>query len=321
MSVLDSAPADAGRDDIQPVKHETMDRTICGLATVLPMLAVGLAAWYSWEGLLQPGDLIVFAVMYVATGLGITVGYHRHFTHRSFKAGGAVRAVLAILGSAAIEGPVISWVADHRKHHAFADQRGDPHSPHVDHGVGWAGALRGLLHAHIGWLFRHDQRGAHARYASDLLADPVTRFVDRTFVLWALGGLAAAFGLGVAVGGTVAAGLTGLLWGGFVRMFVLHHVTYSINSICHVFGRRSFDTRDESRNVFWLALPSFGEAWHNNHHAFPTSARHGLSRFEIDPSALVIRGLEACGLAWDVVRISPERQRSKAVSANPGGGG
>jgi stearoyl-CoA desaturase (delta-9 desaturase) len=257
----------------------------------------------------------------VATGLGITVGYHRHFTHRSFKARGAVRAVLAILGSAAIEGPVISWVADHRKHHAFADQQGDPHSPHVDHGVGWAGALRGLLHAHIGWLFRHDQRGAHARYARDLLADPVTRFVDRTFVLWALGGLAAAFGLGVAIGGTVAAGLTGLLWGGFVRMFVLHHVTYSINSICHVFGRRSFDTRDESRNVFWLALPSFGEAWHNNHHAFPTSARHGLSRFELDPSALVIRGLEACGLAWDVVRVSPERQRSKAVSAKPGGGG
>jgi stearoyl-CoA desaturase (delta-9 desaturase) len=320
MSVLETAPARAGRDDIQPVKHETLDRTVIGLVTVLPMLAIGLAAWRSWEGLLRPTDLIVFAVMYVTTGLGITVGFHRHFTHRSFKAGGVVRAVLALLGSAAVEGPVISWVADHRKHHAFADRQGDPHSPHVDHGVGWAGALRGLVHAHIGWLFRHDQRGARARYAPDLLADPVIRFVDRTFVLWALGGLAVAFGLGVAIGGTVAAGLTALLWGGGVRLFLLHHVTYSINSICHVFGRRAFDTRDESRNVFWLALPSFGEAWHNNHHAFPTSARHGLSRFEIDPSALVIRGLEACGLAWDVVRVSPDRQRRTALSANRGDG-
>jgi stearoyl-CoA desaturase (Delta-9 desaturase) len=320
MSVLETLPAAPGRDDVQPVKHETRDRTITGLATVLPMLAIGLAAWRSWEGLLRPTDLIVFAVMYVSTGLGITVGFHRLFTHRSFKAATAVRAVLAILGSAAVEGPVISWVADHRKHHAFADRQGDPHSPHVDHGVGWVGALRGLVHAHVGWLFRHDQRGARARYAPDLLADPMIRFVDRTFVLWALGGLAAAFGLGVAIGGTVAAGLTALLWGGGVRLFVLHHVTYSINSICHVFGRRSFDTRDESRNVFWLALPSFGEAWHNNHHAFPTSARHGLRRFEIDPSALVIQGLEACGLAWEVVRVSPDQQRRKAVSANPGGG-
>jgi stearoyl-CoA desaturase (Delta-9 desaturase) len=319
MSVLDAVPAVTGRDDVQPVKHETRDRTITGLVTVLPMLAVGVAAWRSWEGLLRPTDVVVFVVLYVLTGLGITVGFHRHLTHRSFKTRPAVRGVLAILGSAAIEGPVISWVADHRKHHAYADQPGDPHSPHVDHGVGWSGALRGLAHAHIGWLFRHDQRGARARYAPDLLDDPVIRFVDRTFVLWALGGLAAAFGLGVAIGGTLAAGLTALLWGGGVRLFVLHHVTYSINSICHVFGHRSYATRDESRNVFWLALPSFGEAWHNNHHAFPTSARHGLDRFQLDPSALVIQGLEACGLAWDVVRVSPARQQSKAASQRGGG--
>ena len=152
------------------------------------------------------------------TGLGVTVGFHRHFTHRSFKARPAVRAVLAVLGSAAIEGPVISWVADHRKHHAFSDRPGDPHSPHVDHGIGWTGALRGLLHAHVGWLFVHDQRGSRARYAPDLLADPVIRFVDRLFVVWALGGLAVAFGLGVAIGGTITAGLTGLLWGGGVRL-------------------------------------------------------------------------------------------------------
>ena len=253
--------------------------------------------------------------MYVLTGLGVTVGFHRLLTHRSFKAGRCVRGTLAILGSAAIEGPAISWVADHRKHHKFSDVPGDPHSPHVDHGVGWMGALRGLLHAHVGWLFRHDQRGARARYAPDLLADPTVRFVDRTFVLWVVAGLALAFGLGVAIGGTLRSGLTGLLWGGAMRILVLHHVTYSINSICHVFGRRSFETGDESRNVFWLALPSFGESWHNNHHAFPTSATHGLGRWQLDPAAMVIRGLEATGLAWDVVRVSPERQESKASPA------
>jgi stearoyl-CoA desaturase (delta-9 desaturase) len=314
-------PVAAGPGDIEPVRHETADRIATGLVTALPVLALSVAAWQSWDGLLNVSDLIVFAVLYVLTGLGVTVGFHRHLTHRSFKARPAVRAVLAVLGSAAIEGPVISWVADHRKHHAFADRPGDPHSPHVDHGIGWSGALRGLLHAHVGWLFVHDQRGSRARYAPDLLADPVIRFVDRLFVVWALGGLAVAFGLGVAIGGTVAAGLTGLLWGGGVRLFVLHHATYSINSICHVFGRRSFSTTDESRNVFWLALPSFGESWHNNHHAFPTSARHGLGRGQLDVSAMVIRGLERCGLAWDVVRVSPERQRRKAPGDGASGAG
>ena len=296
--------------EIEPVHHENLHRTITGLVTGLPVLGLIAAVWQTWDGLLRPSDVAVFVIVYFLTGFGVTVGFHRLFTHRSFKAGPVVRGVFAILGSAAIEGPAISWVADHRKHHAFSDQEGDPHSPHVDHGVGWSGALRGLLHAHVGWLFRHDQRGARARYAPDLLADPVLRFVDRTFFVWAIGGLALAFGLGVAIGGSVEAGLTGLLWGGAIRLLVLHHVTYSINSICHTFGRRRFRTKDESRNVSWLALASMGESWHNNHHAFPTSARHGLGRWQVDPSAMVIRGLEATGLAWDVVRVSAERQRS-----------
>src|SRR6185503_16341040 len=162
--------------DVQPVAHETADRIITGLVTALPVLAFGVGAWHVWDGLLRPSDLLVFAIVYALTGLGVTVGFHRLLTHRSFTTRPLVRGVFAILGSAAIEGPVISWVADHRKHHAFSDRHGDPHSPHVDHGVGWAGALRGLLHAHVGWLFRHDQRGARDRYAPDLVRDPVIAF-------------------------------------------------------------------------------------------------------------------------------------------------
>jgi stearoyl-CoA desaturase (delta-9 desaturase) len=165
----------------------------------------------------------------------------------------------------------------------------------------------------VGWLFIHTQRAAKRRYAPDLLADPIVRFVDRTVLAWVAAGLALAFGLGAAIGHSLEAGVTGLLWGGGVRMLVLHHVTYSINSLCHFFGRRRFDTDDESRNLLWLALPSLGEAWHNNHHAFPTSAAHGLRRLELDPSALVIRGLEKLGLVWNVVRVSSERQAAKAV--------
>jgi stearoyl-CoA desaturase (delta-9 desaturase) len=282
--------------------------------TAVPFLCLGLVGWQLWERFLGWSDLLVFAIMYVLTGLGVTVGFHRLFTHRAFKTTRTVRAILAVLGSAAIEGPVISWVADHRKHHAFSDRPGDPHSPHVDHGVGWRGALKGLLHAHLGWLFLHTHRGRRSRYAPDLIADPVVSRIDRTFVIWALGGLGAAFGLGVAIGGTVAAGLTALLWGGGVRMLVVHHVTYSINSLCHFFGRQRFKTPDESRNLAWLSLFTFGEAWHNNHHAFPTSFRHGMTRWQLDPSAGVIWLLEKCGLAWDVVRISPERQASKLLA-------
>jgi stearoyl-CoA desaturase (delta-9 desaturase) len=271
-------------------------------------------AWQVWSELLGWSDLIVFAVMYLVTGFGVTVGFHRLFTHRSFKTGPAVRGILGALGSMAIEGPVISWVADHRKHHTFSDQPGDPHSPHVDHGRGLKGALRGLFHAHVGWLFLHTQRGAKKRYAPDLINDPLVVRIDRLFLVWALGGLGLAFVLGWLIGGSLAAGLTGLLWGGAVRMLVVHHATYSINSLCHFFGRRRFETGDESRNLWWLSFFTFGEAWHNNHHAFPTSARHGLGRWQFDPSAGVIWALEKTGLAWDVVRIPPERQAAKLAT-------
>jgi stearoyl-CoA desaturase (Delta-9 desaturase) len=303
-------------DDVQPVANQTRDRIITGLVTLLPFVGLGFVAWQVWSWALHWHDLVVFAIVYVTTGLGVTVGFHRYLTHRSFTTTRHVRAVLAALGSAAIEGPVISWVADHRKHHAFSDRDGDPHSPHVGHGGRWR-VLRGLVHAHLGWLFVHTQRAAKQRFAPDLLKDPIIRFIDRSFLLWAALGLAVPFGLGVAIGGTVTTGLTGLLWGGAVRMLVVHHVTYSINSLCHFFGRRRFETGDESRNLAWLALPSFGEAWHNNHHAFPTSAVHGLRRWEraLDPSALVIRLLEMTGLAWDVVRPTAKRIEEKASAS------
>jgi stearoyl-CoA desaturase (delta-9 desaturase) len=284
--------------------------------TIVPVLALGLVAWQLWAVALGWNDLFVLLIMYVITGLGITVGFHRLFTHRSFKTKTPVRFAFAAAGSMAIEGPIISWVADHRKHHAFSDRLGDPHSPHVEHGHGLKGALRGLAHAHVGWLFIHTHRGRKTRYAPDLMRDPVVAWVDRTFIHWAIGGFLLAFLLGFALGGwSWKAGMTGMLWGGLVRILLLHHVTYSINSLCHYFGRKPFETGDESRNLAWLAPLSFGEAWHNGHHAFPTSARHGLERWQIDISAGVIALLERVGLAWDVVRVDPAKLAAKRTGA------
>jgi len=248
-------------------------------------------------------------------GMGVTVGFHRLLTHRSFKTSRALRAAFAALGSAAVEGPVIEWVSYHRKHHAFSDQANDPHSPHLAHGSGILGAVRGLFYAHLGWVWFNDEPAEEQIYARDLLSDPVVRAVDRTFLLWVLAGLAIPFGLGVAITGEVTGGLTAMLWGGAVRIFICHHVTFSINSLCHFFGRRRYDTGDESRNLAWLAPFTFGEAWHNNHHAFPTSARHGEGRWQLDLSGMLIRAMERVGLVWNVVRISPERRLRKLATA------
>ena len=290
-----------------PIENERSERAVRTVVFGLPPAALLAGGWLAWGGALRWQDLVVLAVTYAITGLGITVGFHRLFTHRSFKTSRPVRAVLAVLGSMAVEGPVIEWVSTHRKHHVYSDCAGDPHSPHLDGAPGWRGTLRGLAHAHVGWMFRGKDMANPARYARDLLADRELRFISRTFPLWVLAGLALPFGLGVALTGSVVGGLTGLLWGGAVRIFLLHHVTFSINSLCHYFGRRPYSTGDQSRNLAWLAPLSFGEAWHNNHHAFPTSARHGLRRWQIDPGAWLISALERCHLAWDVVRVPPER--------------
>ncbi len=289
------------------------------LGVTVPPVGLLVAIVLLWDRAIGPLELSLMLAFYVLSGLGVTLGFHRLFTHRSFETSRAARAILAVLGSMAVEGSVITWVADHRKHHTFTDIEGDPHSPHLS-GPGLLGAIRGLWHAHVGWLFESVGQAERERFAPDLVRDRTLRAIDRLFFLWVALGLALPFGLGWAIGGTPGAALTTLLWAGLVRVFLLHHVTWSINSVCHFFGRKRFDIEDQSTNVFWLAPFSFGEAWHHNHHAFPTSAFHGLRLWErlADPTGLLISLLEKLGLVWNVVRISPERQAAKLSSAVSG---
>jgi stearoyl-CoA desaturase (Delta-9 desaturase) len=288
------------------------------LAVVLPPLIIIAAIVVFWNEVVGVHDLVLAAVMYLLTGFGVTIGFHRMLTHRAFRTSKPVEYVFAALGSMSVQGPVINWVADHRKHHAHTDEEGDPHSPHVGAGKGVIGAIRGLFHAHVGWLLTEEGRAERAKYARDLVEDRGMRVIDKAFVGWVVLGLLLPAFVGLLITGSYKGFLTGLLWGGLVRIFVLHHVTFSINSVCHFIGRRRFATEDESRNVWWLALPSFGEAWHHNHHAFPRSAVHGLGRLELDPSAWVIWTMEKLGLVWDVVRITPERQAQRLAAAATG---
>lgn len=282
-------------------------------AVVVPFAATIAAIVLLWNSLVSPADLAIAAVLYLLTAIGVTVGFHRLLTHRSFQTSKPVEYVFAALGSMAVQGPVISWVADHRKHHAHTDEEGDPHSPHVGYGGGVRGVLAGLWHAHSGWLMSTQGRADWKRYAPDLYEDRGMRTISRRFVSLVFLSLAIPALAGYLVSGTLAGAATGLLWGGLVRIFFVHHVTWSVNSICHFLGSRRFETDDRSTNVFWLALPSLGESWHHNHHAFPRSAVHGLKRWELDPSALVISTMEKLGLARNVVRISPERQAERVI--------
>jgi stearoyl-CoA desaturase (Delta-9 desaturase) len=296
-----------------PAAGHGLAHQVTNLAAIaIPFAAFVLAAVMLWGRLVEWIDLAVLAVAYVSTCLGITVGFHRLLTHRSFQTYPAVRYALAVLGTLAVEGSVIKWVADHRKHHDFADEDGDPHSPHGA-GSGVRAALRGLWHAHIGWLFSSVGQADRRRYAADLLKDRGMRRIDAAEKPLILASLAIPFALGYLVKGSFTGALLTLMWGGLVRIFLLHHATFSINSICHFFGRRRFATEDRSTNVAWLSLATLGESWHNNHHAFPTSAFHGLRRWELDIGGLFIGGLERMGLAWQVVRVSPERQSVKAA--------
>jgi stearoyl-CoA desaturase (delta-9 desaturase) len=280
----------------------------------LPPIGLIAAIVLLWNRAIGPLELSLMIGLYVFTCLGVTLGFHRLFTHRAFETSRPFRAVVAVIGSMAVQGSVIKWVADHRKHHAFTDQDGDPHSPHLS-GPGFTGAVKGLWHAHMGWLFESVGTADENRFAPDLVKDRALRVIDKLFGLWVALSFAIPFALGWIIGGGLGTALTAVLWGGLVRVFLLHHVTWSINSVCHFFGRRRFDVKDESRNVFWLAPFSMGEAWHHNHHAFPTSAFHGLRLWEklTDPTGLLIALFEKLGLVWNVVKISPERQAAKAL--------
>ena len=282
---------------------------------MLPFLGFIAALWLLWGGAVSGLDLAILAVMYVLVGFGVTIGFHRLFTHRSFEAKPWLRGTLAILGSMSVQGAVIHWVADHRKHHTFTDEEGDPHSPHTHDAQGWKGVLTGLWHSHMGWLF-DGERSSARRFAPDLRKDPLIRFVDKYFPLWALLGLAIPALLGfVLSGGSAMAALTAFIWAGLVRVFLLHHATWSVNSICHMYGKRPFETEDESRNNWAVALVSLGEGWHHSHHAFPTSAKHGLSPGQLDPSYRLIKLFERFGWATNVKHPKPEQIEAKRRGA------
>jgi stearoyl-CoA desaturase (delta-9 desaturase) len=290
-------------------------RSITILLLVGPVVAVAVSVPLLWGRAVNLTDIILGVVLYAITGHGLTVGFHRLFTHRSFEANRGLKIGLAVAGSMGIEGSVVSWVANHRRHHAHSDKVGDPHSPHILDETA-VGQLRGFIHAHIGWLLAPDMTSVE-RYAPDILRDRDLVVVGRMFPVLAVVSLAIPFGIGWAVTGTLVGGITAFVWAGLVRMALLHHVTWGVNSICHMVGRRPFSTTDESRNVAALAVLSMGESWHNLHHAYPTSARHGVLRGQLDSSARIIWLMEKFGWATKVRWPAAAKVTALTVPAAP----
>ena len=262
----------------------TIKKIVMLVVVVLPFLATLFAIWLLWQRAVNWTDIALLIAFNVLAGLGVTVGYHRMLTHRSFQPNPVVKFIFLVFGSMAVEGSALQWAAIHIKHHAHSDREGDPHSP-----------LEGFWHAHMGWMFKTTDADPNV-YCRNLVRDPICVFVSRTFILWVLLSLAIPFAIG---------GWTGLLWGGLVRIFFTHHITWSVNSVCHTFGKREFETRDQSRNEWIVGLLGLGEGWHNNHHAFPRSAFHGLHWWQFDLSGYVIWTLERVGLVRDVYRVTP----------------
>ncbi|MBX3393646.1 MAG: acyl-CoA desaturase [Phycisphaeraceae bacterium] len=293
------------RGPVDLPRATTRARVFTLMAVLIPpagMLAGIVMLWgvaFDWI------HLGIMVGMYVATGLGVTVGYHRLFTHKSFETSAPVKFILGVLGSMALEGSVIKWSATHRKHHRHSDRDEDPHSPHGDHRT-ILGVARGFWHAHVGWIFDEDDPDLHA-YVPDHLKDKVVTTVSSLFPVWVVLGLAIPTVLAGLLTWSIYGALLGLLWGGLARIFLVHHATWSVNSVCHLWGTRPFRSHDESRNNPIVGVLAMGEGWHNNHHAFPASARHGLAWWQIDISYAVIRLMQAIGLAWKVRVPSPER--------------
>jgi stearoyl-CoA desaturase (delta-9 desaturase) len=286
-------------------RKSVLEQSLVIAFMIIPVVALVAAVALTWGWGITLLDVVIATIAYFGTGLGVTVGFHRHFTHKSFKATRPLKVALAVTGSLAFQGSIVSWVADHRRHHAFSDKEGDPHSPWL-FGTGPLAIARGFWHAHMGWLFDRDKTNAR-RFAPDLLADRDIAAVDRQFVLLTVVSLGVPALLGGLLSWSWWGALTAFLWGGLVRVGLLHHVTWSINSICHMAGRRPFGTRDRSANVWWLAVLSFGESWHNLHHADPTCARHGVKRGQIDMSARLIWLFEKFGWVHSVRWPTPQR--------------
>jgi stearoyl-CoA desaturase (Delta-9 desaturase) len=301
MTAIAEAPL-APSTKLRPLWEQALVYVVVGLPTIGLVVGVWLAATHGGISAVDVGIALAF---YLLSGFGITVGFHRYFTHQSFKARRGLKIALAVCGSLALEGPVIRWVADHRKHHAHSDGDEDPHSP-WRFGRSTRGLLRGLWWAHTGWLFDREQTSAR-RWAPDLIADRDLMRLNKLFPVLALSSLIVPTLLGWAITGTAAGAFSAYVWGGLVRILVVHHVTWSINSLCHVVGQKPFRSDDEARNLAWLAIPSFGESWHNLHHADPKLARHGVDKGQVDTSAALIRGFERLGWAYDVKWPEPAR--------------
>ncbi|GII77901.1 stearoyl-CoA 9-desaturase [Sphaerisporangium rufum] len=299
------------RPDLEPEPKSNFERVLLVIFVAVPFLALVAAVPMAWGSFLGWSDVVIATVFYIFTGLGVTVGLHRYFTHGSFKANRPLKIVLAIAGSMSLEMGVIDWVATHRRHHKYSDKEGDPHSP-WRFGNDWKALTKGLLFAHIGWMFS-SERTNRERFAKDLLNDKDVRRIHEAFPWLVFASLVLPAVIGGLVTWSITGALTAFFWGSLVRISLLHHVTWSINSVCHVFGDEAFEVRDKSRNVWWLAIPSFGESWHNLHHSDPTLARHGALKGQLDPSARVIRWFEQAGWATAVRWPTPERLAAKRV--------
>jgi stearoyl-CoA desaturase (delta-9 desaturase) len=310
-----STDSSSQQADPQPPVSEPaglLDRIIMLTAIVVPFVGVIAAIYYSWTiGWMGWPYLILLIVAWMISGMGITIGFHRLLTHNSFETYRPIRAALMMMGALSVEGSPLVWCAVHRRHHELSDKPGDPHSPHL-HGEGWWNAIKGFWYGHCGWLLTTFWSDPDLkRYVPDLLRDRLLVVVDRMYYVWVLLSLAIPTVIGWLITMNWQGAFLGLLWGGLVRIFIGHHITWSINSVCHIFGGRPFQSNDRSTNNLMCALLGFGEGWHNNHHAFPTSARHGLWWWQFDMSWLTILALKKLGLAWNVKVPSPKAIEAK----------
>lgn len=307
------------RPDVDDQPRGALERTLVAVFVIIPFFVVLALIPLAWGWGLGWHDIVIGVVMYQVSGMGVTIGFHRYFTHGSFKAKRGTRIGLAIAGSLSVEGDVIQWVADHRRHHKYSDREGDPHSP-WRYGDDWRALTKGLIYSHIGWMLAKE-RTSKEKYAPDLVADADIRRVGKAFGPLVAFSMLAPAAIGWLWTGGWQGALAAFFWGTLVRIVLLHHVTWSVNSICHTFGVEEFEVRDKSRNVWWLALLSMGESWHNMHHSDPTCARHGVLKGQIDESARVIWVFEKLGWVYDVRWPKPERLAAKRVRSTAGTAG